>query len=138
MKTQAMLIDEIKQISSQYHAEVGRGRKAWPQSIKDRVTELLKDGMKAPEVAAATGIAYFTVLRWRPEGSRGAPRGRYASKFKELPVVVAKNIGTVTGPQNLNQKVVTVTVTTPKGYQIKGTVDVVVEVLKSSGGLNVF
>ena len=65
MKSKEELIEEIKQISTQYHSEVGRDdRKAWPKAIKDRITELFLAGAKATEVAKATGLPYFTVLKW--------------------------------------------------------------------------
>jgi len=131
MKNRTELIDEIKQISMQYHGEVGRGRKAWPNSIKDRVAELFSIGMRATAISKATEISYFTVLKWRPEGSKGAPRGLRTSKFKELAVVNTEKFATVTVPKNFEQNNVTVTVTTPKGFRIEGSVEVVVQILKS-------
>src|SRR4051794_6733469 len=59
------LISEIKQIKSQYVKEVGRGRRVWPRSIKDRVAELDSLGVSARIVATETGIPYETVTLWR-------------------------------------------------------------------------
>lgn len=125
----SQLIEEIRQISEQYHAEVGRGRKAWPNSIKDRVTELFESGMRAKAISQATGLAYYTVLNWRPGGRKGAPRGLHARRFKELAVVKSsREIARVTVPKNLpsvhkqelsSKKISTVTVTTPDGYQVR-------------------
>ena len=123
MQNTAQLIEEIKQISIQYQAEVGRGRKAWPKSIKDRVAILFSSGMKAPTISKATGLAYYTILKWRP-GTRGAPRGWQIAKFRELEVSQqSSNLATVTEPQKqasvMDLKLITVTVTTPDDFQIK-------------------
>lgn len=133
MKTKAELIEEIKQISTQYHSEVGRDRKAWPKAIKERITELFLAGAKATEVANATGLPYFTVLKWRPEGFKGAPRGKCVSNFRELAVVDPK-VATVTVVQKQDdgsKKVGTVTVTTSGGTKIEGSVESIIEILKS-------
>ena len=103
------LIEEIKHISNQYHAEVGRGKKAWPKSIKDRIVQLLETGMPATRISKLTAVPYFTVLKWRK--TKGRPRGR-SHGFKELTVLSdAPQKVAVTVTQKLDtQQVATVTV----------------------------
>lgn len=116
------LIDEIKQIIVQYREEVERDRKPWPKAIKDRVAELLTSGMTAPEICRATGLAYHTVLKWRPSSiKRGAPRGIHVSKFKEVAVVPVRVPQIPTEPSTPRVREIkgTVTVTTPSGFKIE-------------------
>jgi len=58
------LLSEIKQISSQYNAEVDRARKTWPRSIKIRIIELRRLGHDWRKISSMTGISYYTVLNW--------------------------------------------------------------------------
>lgn len=116
------LIEEIRQIISQYRDEVERERKPWPKAVKDRVAELLVAGLSAPEICRATGLAYHTVLKWRPSSiKRGAPRGIHVSKFKEVAVVPAKAraIAALQPTERIRQIKGTVTVTTPEGFKIE-------------------
>ena len=121
------LIEEIKQISIQYNSEVGRSRKAWPKSIKDRVAKLFEAGLRATAIAERTGLAYFTVLKWRPPGQKKISRCRSKAIFNELAVVDAEftPVVSVTVPQipakpnsNQDSDIATVTVTTPEGFKI--------------------
>ena len=131
--SQSTLIEEIKQITSQYNAEVGRDRKAWPNSIRDRVATLLQMGVKASAITRQTGVPYFTVLKWRPSSMKGAPRGVHASrtKFKELAVIATREARCAeavavrdvapaldAGPRDGGESG-TVTVTTLKGFRIE-------------------
>ena len=121
------LIEEIKQISIQYNSEVGRGRKAWPKSIKDRVAKLFDSGLRATAIAEQTGLAYFTVLKWRPAGHKKTSRRKSQKGFKELAIVetAPSPIVSVTVPQtpakptfDQESEIATVTVTTPEGFKI--------------------
>ena len=121
------LIEEIKQISIQYNSEVGRGRKAWPKSIKERVAKLFEAGLRATAIAERTGLAYFTVLKWRPPGQKKALRRRSEPRFKELAIVETESapIVSVTVPQipakpnaSLDSEIAIVTVTNPEGFKI--------------------
>lgn len=118
MKKPEELIEEIKQITLQYRAEVSSGRKPWPNSIITRVQELISSGLTIKKISDLTGIPYYSILNWRH-------RGQMNKKEKSFHVVAVKPSNqitektvTVTVPTSIN-KVATVTVTTPDGYQIK-------------------
>lgn len=118
MKNPEELIEEIKQITVQYRAEVSSGRKPWPKSIIMRVQELISAGFTIKKISVLTGIPYYSILNWRH-------RGQVNKKDKSFHVVALKTSNqvieksaTVTVPTSINQ-VGTVTVTTPDGYQIK-------------------
>jgi hypothetical protein len=124
MKTSTSdLLAEIKQIRTQYLAEVGTGGyKVWPKSIRDRVlvfADLVGSTRKAAE---ACEISAETIYQWRAEAKK--------SKFKMLPVVErsSKSV-TITDPNRTNLKPLvqsevttpaTVTVTTPEGFVFSG------------------
>ena len=59
------LMSEIRQFREQYVAEVGKGRRVWPKSIRSRIEEL--ENLKVPTklIASQTGVAYDTILQWR-------------------------------------------------------------------------
>lgn len=116
MSESAQIIEEIQQITKQYHAEVGKGRKKWPNSIRHRIEKLYHLGHGGSEIASLVGISYFTVLKWRPK-EVAVRRGRKSSKFHSLPVVASS-------------KVATVTVTTPEGYQIALPSDIAVNFIQ--------
>jgi hypothetical protein len=135
------IINEIIQINGQYDQEVERSFKSWPKSIRDRVVELLKSGMRPREVSEATKIPYYTVLRWRLK--KGPPRKR-RQEFKELAVtseVGEAKVAAVAAPQELDHVVErapeiaaptynAVTVATQDGYRINvPTTDLAVEII---------
>lgn len=99
-ESQSHLVDEISQIQTQYLQEVPGHRRAWPESIKHRVIELHASGMKFAEIARRTGLAYYTVLRWRDEKSTpGFQAVNVVAKRRSATVTVAdsgKEMGTVT------------------------------------------
>ena len=120
MKTSANeLLAEIKQIRTQYLAEVGvGGYKVWPKSIRDRVLVYADLVGSTKKAAALCEISAETIYQWRAETKR--------TQFKSLPVVQkpSKSV-TVTDPNlkssNLTSNPsVTVTVTTPEGFTITG------------------
>lgn len=89
------LIDEIKQLRTQYLAEIGDGgRKPWPKSIKERVLELCRFGMSASDVSKHTEIPYHSVLPWRREA--GLVRAKASKKFHALTVTDRAPTRTVT------------------------------------------
>lgn len=90
------------QITAQYRAEVSSKRKPWPNSIIDRVEELIKMGLSVKKVSDLTGISYFSILNWRHRTGKKLKRNFH-------PVAVTTSA----------TKAATVTVTTPDGYQIK-------------------
>ncbi|MGE0528795.1 MAG: hypothetical protein AB7G93_22815 [Bdellovibrionales bacterium] len=81
----AALIDEIRLIKAQYVAEVSKGRRVWPKSIKSRVAELDELG-PAKHVAEHSGIPYETVILWRYKRRQA----HAASGFHEVKVASAK------------------------------------------------
>ncbi len=119
------LIQEIKQISSQYNVEVGSRRRPWPKAIKDRVAALDRLGLSSKAIAVDTGIPYYTVLQWRFK--------RNKTKFHELSLPA---VATVTVPRETEKilKTGTVTVATPDGYRVEMPVDAAVELLNALRG----
>ena len=135
MNEKEKLVEEIKQIITQYQSEVGRGRKAWPKSIRTRVEELFGLGLRGNAIASLTGLPYFTVLKMRPEKVKAAKPVEAARKasFHRLEVASKKSheIATVTATNLESKKTVTVTVTTPDGYQIQAPSDFVFSLLSA-------
>lgn len=82
------LIAEISQLFEQYRKEVPGRRRAWPESIKLRVSELRKLGVNFRQISIRTKVPYFTVLKWQCEGD-ATPQGdspklpgvRWGSRF---------------------------------------------------------
>ena len=50
------LMDEVRQLRTQYVNEVGSGRRVWPRSIKARILELEQVGIPPKIIAAKTGV----------------------------------------------------------------------------------
>ena len=128
-----ILIDEIKQIRSQYVDEVGPGGgKAWPKAIKNRVLELDRLVNSTKETADACGLSVDTIYAWRSEAKK--------ANFKQLSIVNKKSV-TVTDTKSQkaakisdSSSSVTVTVTTPKGFKIEGlSQDLIIEFLIKIG-----
>lgn len=59
------LLDELRQICSQYSREVPGKRRPWPKSIRDRVIVLRRIGVSFERIAKATGIPLHTMYSWR-------------------------------------------------------------------------
>ncbi len=129
------LISEIVQIKNQYVVEVGRGRRAWPKSIKERVARLDEIGVAPKVVATRTLIPYDTIVLWRYNRRHGV-NARLKTGFHELKVGPEKT--PLAAPTDGILKSVTVTVpefkmrppslppssglrlTTPSGFIIEG------------------
>jgi len=78
VKTPKELVAEIRQIVSQYKAEVrpGAGRIAWPESIRTRAIALARLEVPKKQIADLTGIPIATVFLWTrsiPSRGRGRP-----------------------------------------------------------------
>jgi hypothetical protein len=122
----ADLFDELRQLSTQYKAEVPGGRRAWPKCIKDRVIELAELGVKKPEIADRSGLPYFTVHSW----TKSQSRKKSASSFVQVKVVKKKptrerlpvtvTVKDLRVPTIAASQIATVTVTTPNGFRIEG------------------
>jgi hypothetical protein len=125
MDNSKVLIEEIKQITIQYRAEVGSQRKPWPNSIKVRVEKLYAAGMKLPQIAKLTGVPYFSILHWRSrEKKKFHQIGVKAIAVPELEAATV-TVAALQMLKSAEQKpatasqIATVTVTTPDGFQIK-------------------
>lgn len=135
------ILGEIRQLTSQYRQEIPGGRKAWPEAIKSRVRLLGGLGLRAPAIAQAADISYYTVLGWlraecrHPHKRRKTVDQQSAGHF--MPVRVqssAKGVSTVTVTNReamaskRSTPTATVTVTLPNGLRVDG---VTVEFLNS-------
>ena len=107
------LIDEIRQITVQYNAEVSRPRKSWPQALIRRVFELKEtSGESWKTLSEQTGIPYFTLLKWWHRKKRELPQD---GEFKAVTVAVTQEKLPI-----IHQKVATVTVTIDDRVRIEG------------------
>ncbi len=133
------LLTEVSQIIAQYRQEVPGRRRAWPESIKNRVLELQRMGFERSDIAKGTGISYFTIFNW---GEAKAPR------FEPVAIVPSRRAlpkaATVTVTKcrrrhrpSCRPALTTVTVTMPGGIRIEGvTVEVLLKLLPQlSGGI---
>lgn len=121
------LISEIGQIKVQYVREVGRGRRVWPRSIKDRVLSLERLGVPAKAVAEQTGISYETITTWRYQRRKAATQGpfheigvRAESPLARVPAVLKSATVTVAEseiPKSIDRPL---TLRTPLGFVIEG------------------
>jgi hypothetical protein len=135
----AELIQEIRQITLQYKAEVPGRRRAWPEAIRKRVTELFSLGLKTRKISEVTGISIHTLSLWKSQINGGQSFQQLKiidaaeSKAKSLATAKTNSFATVTvakkrgrppkvlSPQQLDvSNIVTVTVTTPDGFRIEG------------------
>lgn len=135
----AELIQEIRQITLQYKAEVPGRRRAWPEAIRKRVTELFSLGLKTRKISEVTGISIHTLSLWKSQINGGQSFQQLKiidaaeSKAKSLATAKTNSFATVTvakkrgrppkvlSPQQLDvANNVTVTVTTPDGFRIEG------------------
>ncbi len=119
-KSIADLVSEIKQIHEQYLVEVGAGgHKVWPRSIKDRVFDLVANVGSVKKASAMCSISAQTIYQWRSDQKK--------SNFKSLTVVNDRSKSSMVTVPNTKTSVLkskdqaqAITVTTPKGYVIKG------------------
>ena len=134
-KQTALVIEEIRQLITQYRREVPSGRRAWPESIKARVAKLCVLGLTPKKISEHTELSYYTILGWVPEEQRRRYRTRQQPPSPSAPspyfapvaireqsaiatVTVAKNpSGLALSPSAANA---TVTVTLPDGIRIEG------------------
>lgn len=105
------LIEEIQELTRQYHAEVSSVRKPWPKSIKTRIQELFELDVPVKKTARQIDIPYATIMSWRIRPKKKIKPDFHALTVRPSPTVTV-------GPSN-NQKSnsgLTVTVRTPEGY----------------------
>ena len=122
-----ILMREISDLRAQYVAEVGKGRRVWPRSIKDRVTALDDLGIPAKQISQQSGVGYATILQWRfKRRRRERPTFHEVAVAEPASTAIAK-IDTVTvstdkikkAPKRTVAILSTVTVTTPEGFKIE-------------------
>jgi hypothetical protein len=134
---EAVLIDEIQQIVSQYKIEVPGARHAWPKSVKERVEKLFALGIKPKFIAKRTGLSYHTVSLWNSKAHHSIkafqPVKVVEARSSSLPVPTKlRSAATVTVKKRGRPKRTatplapsasirhaTVTVTTPTGFVIE-------------------
>lgn len=59
------ILDEVRQLCSQYAAEVPSKRRTWPKSIKERVLQLLQMEIPCEEIGSRSGIPVATIYSWK-------------------------------------------------------------------------
>ena len=115
MDKSEVLLDDLKQIYTQYQKEVPSKRKPWPESIRDRVSQLQQQGVSCRQISDETGIPTWTIYGWAKKRSK---------KNSFLPVkVITKNESLVTTPRVKPvtvTKLVTVTIVMPSGIRVEG------------------
>ena len=87
------IFDEIRQLRVQYESEVGRARKAWPKSIRERVSRLVAVGVRYKVIAERSGIYGNTIYSWTTRQDEPTTTNlSVAGAFIELPVAAAKAV----------------------------------------------
>ena|SRR5665213_958883 len=96
------IFDEIRQLRVQYESEVGRARKAWPKSIRERVSRLVALGVRYKVIAERSEISGNTIYSWmtRQGEATVSPLSLAQAAFVELPVAVEK-----TSPRRYRKRV---------------------------------
>jgi len=59
------VLDELRQICSQYSKEVPGQRRPWPKSIKDRVIALRRARISFIKISEISGISLQTMYSWK-------------------------------------------------------------------------
>lgn len=105
------LIEEIQELTRQYHAEVSSVRKPWPKSIKSRIQELFELDVPVKKTARQIDIPYATIMSWRIRTKKKTKPEFHALTVRPSPTVTV-------GPSDLQKSnnCLTVTVRTPQGY----------------------
>jgi hypothetical protein len=113
------LMDEVRQLRTQYVNEVGSGRRVWPRSIKTRILELEQVGIPPKIIAAKTGVPSETIASWRFHRRHGVDKGFHALAVKSALPEIAKS-GTVTVTTNkMSKNSDSILVTLPDGLRIE-------------------
>jgi hypothetical protein len=113
------LMDEVRQLRTQYVNEVGSGRRVWPRSIKTRILELEQVGIPPKIIAAKTGVPSETIASWRFHRRHGVDKGFHALAVKSALPETAKS-GTVTVTTNkMSKNSDSILVTLPDGLRIE-------------------
>ena len=129
------LINEIQDLTEQYHAEVGSQRKPWPNSIRERVMELVETGMSRKEAAGVTKVPYDTINQWFFKKSQVQKDSFHTVTVTSKKPEPKLNLATVTVPKPKNfaessSAAGKIHVITPTGYKLEGTPNDLMELLK--------
>lgn len=132
------IFTEIASLREQWQAEVGEGRKIWPNAIKLRVLDLmLSHKINSREIANRTDISYETINLWKHKQKK---KRLQMPGFKELAVSREEKSATVTVTEEMQglQTGNSITVKTPRGYVFEGlNGSQFAELIKCLGGLRV-
>ena len=66
------IVNELRELCTQYEAEVPSRRRTWPKSIKDRVHQLLQSELSCERVSSLCGISAATIYGWKAAAGRAA------------------------------------------------------------------
>jgi len=130
------LLDELRQICTQYAAEVPGKRRQWPESVKTRVLRLRFLGLSNHRIAQETGIPVMTLYTWKmpnAEQARALPEPRpeddcggfvpvrVVQRRTGLPAREAEALTTVKASDRQKRRTPpTVTVVHPNGIRLEG------------------
>lgn len=112
------LMDEVRQIRTQYVNEVGSGRRVWPRSIKTRILELEQIGIPPKIIAAKTGVPSETIASWRFHRRHGVDKRFHALAVKPSLPEIAKT-GTVTVTDKMSKNPYSILVTMPDAIRVE-------------------
>lgn len=89
MKTQRaqQLIEEIQDLTKQYHAEISSVRKPWPKSIKIRIQELFSLDIPIKKTAEQINIPYATIMSWKHPKKKKSNSDFHALTVRSSPTV---------------------------------------------------
>ncbi len=129
---------EIASLREQWQAEVGAGRKIWPNAIRSRVLDLmLSHKINSREISNRTQISYETINLWKHKQKK---KRLQLPGFKELTISTEEKSATVTVTEEMQglQTGNSITVKTPRGYVFEGlNGSQFAELIKCLGGLRV-
>ena len=98
-------------LHKQWRSEVGSRRRAWPQSIKDRILKLVDLKVPRKQISERTGVPYHTINLWshkRRKASLSSPGFHSLAVKDEIATVTVKDFKSE------------ISVKTPKGFEITG------------------
>jgi hypothetical protein len=81
------IIDELRQLCTQYLSEVPSRRRVWPKSIKQRVHELRRASVSCDQISQLTGIPVATLYGWKMPPENGFLPVKVVEKLTAAPIV---------------------------------------------------
>lgn len=64
------IVNELRELCTQYAAEVPSRRRTWPKSIKERVLQLSQSELSCERIAGLCGISAATIYGWKAAAGR--------------------------------------------------------------------